>query len=416
MRDGIISENMKSRLIKAGLPATYEELVALAADTGIPADILFNEEGWQQLPTYLSKANMLSDETEIAIWENAKNRTVNDALQMLADVAYGRVASLTLTINDTAGNPIPDVTVRLDSAPTVGEDPITGIDGKIKLDTNAGEHTAYLVYPLGYSVENAQKIVQVTGNTAITIANAARKAVSTVFTVAGAKVFYIARYLSPIQVDIRGGGGSGCALSFNYSEPSSKIERYAQGGAGGYVNIIQLIDVAGKLIRVYPGAGGNGVKAAAMTSSNSYRYTSGNRGGTTTIVIGDESFTAIGGAGGTSSILRNTDGGAAGGGGEWYMPDDTNNIEGVNGPNLFGDSSTSQKGSGGGGVVMVCYRNDESPDTYYGVPGKGGGTRGNSTDNAESASGSGAFAAPGSSGDVITGKGGPGFVAFRKAV
>ena len=29
MRDGIISEQMKSRLIKAGLPATYEELVAL---------------------------------------------------------------------------------------------------------------------------------------------------------------------------------------------------------------------------------------------------------------------------------------------------------------------------------------------------------------------------------------------------
>ena len=153
MRDGIISEQMKSRLIKAGLPATYEELVALAADTGIPADILFNEEGWRQLPTYLIKANLLSDATEIAIWENAKNRTVNDALKMLADVAYGRVATLTLTVTETDGTPIPDVTVSLDSAPTVGEDPITGTDGKIKLDTNAGEHTVYLVYPLGYSSE-----------------------------------------------------------------------------------------------------------------------------------------------------------------------------------------------------------------------------------------------------------------------
>ena len=191
MRDGIISEQMKSRLIKAGLPATYEELVALAADTGIPADILFNEEGWQQLPTYLSKANLLSDATEVAIWETAQNRTVNDALKMLADVAYGRVASLTLTIKDTAGNPIPDVTVRLDSAPTVGEDPITGTDGKIKLDTNAGEHTVYLVYPLGYSAETGSTTVQVTGNTATTVASVSRKAESTVFNLSEAKVFYI---------------------------------------------------------------------------------------------------------------------------------------------------------------------------------------------------------------------------------
>ena len=67
MRDGIISEQMKSRLIKAGLPATYEELVAMAADTGIPADILFNEEGWQQLPTFLKKSTLLSGATEVAI-------------------------------------------------------------------------------------------------------------------------------------------------------------------------------------------------------------------------------------------------------------------------------------------------------------------------------------------------------------
>lgn len=174
MRDGIISEQMKSRLIKAGLPATYEELVALAANTGIPSDILFNEEGWQQLPTYLIKANLLSDATEIAIWENAKNRTVNDALKMLADVAYGRVATLTLTVTETNGTPIPDVTVRLDSAPTVGTDPTTGTDGKIKLDTNAGDHTVYLVYPMGYSAETESKTVQVTGNAVNTIADVTR--------------------------------------------------------------------------------------------------------------------------------------------------------------------------------------------------------------------------------------------------
>lgn len=420
MRDGIISEQMKSRLIKAGLPATYEELVALAADTGIPSDILFNEEGWRQLPTYLSKANLLSDATEVAIWETAKNRTVNDALKMLADVAYGRVASLTLTVNDTDGNPIPDVTVRLDSAPTVGTDPTTGTDGKIKLDTNAGEHTVYLVYPLGYSAETGSTTVQVTGNTAITVQSVSRKADTTVFTLTEAKSFYISRHLSPVEFDLRGGGGSGCAIAGRYV--SSQISR-AQGGAGGYVTKTGAVDVSGKLIRVYPGSGAVG--ATAIKPSSGVNVATGNPGGTTTLQIGDQTFSAPGGSGGKSSSSQNTSGGAYGGAGS--IPYDA--CDGENGKYLFNDSSLERKGGGGGGAYL---KYDGSPshdhDEYYGDGGFSGGTDGYSngssrnedakSDDANNAGGSGACICKTSSGsgNVVTGRGGPGFVAFRKAV
>lgn len=430
MRDGIINEQMKSRLIKAGLPATYEELVALAADTGIPADILFNEDGWRQLPTYLSKANLLSDATEIAIWENAKNRTVNDALKMLADVAYGRVASLTLTINDTAGNPIPDVTVRLDSAPTVGEDPITGTDGKIKLDTNAGEHTVYLVYPLGYSAETGSTTVQVTGNTATTVASVSRQADTKVFTLSEAKSFYIARFLSPVQFDIRGGGGSGAVIAGRWA--SSTTDK-ASGAAGGYVTITDTIDVAGKLIRVIPGAGGNPVSITSAPSSGSIKKASGNRGGTTTLYVGEQSFSAKGGAGGVlNSGSYNKNGGAYGGAGSQFIEAQMvsgDKADGKDGRNLFDDSSQAVKGGGGGGAyVSYDASSSHDHDTQDGPGGDGGGTAGRanasstssavSSDDATTAGGSGSvvYYMHTSSGPISSGKGGPGFVAFRKAV
>ena len=433
MRDGIISEQMKSRLIKAGLPATYEELVALAANTGIPADILFNEDGWRQLPTYLSKANLLSDATEIAIWENAKNRTVNDALKMLADVAYGRVASLTLTIKDTAGNPIPDVTVRLDSAPTVGEDPITGTDGKIKLDTNAGEHTVYLVYPLGYSAETESKTVQVTGNTATTVASVSRQADTKVFTLSEAKSFYIARFLSPVQFDIRGGGGSGAVIAARWtsSTSSANLTKKAAGAAGGYVTLTDAVDVSGKLIRVIPGSGGAPATISSVPTAGGYKTADGNRGGTTTVYVGDQLFTAIGGVGGVlNGENLNTDGGAYGGAGTYYNPSfgGTPNI-GEDGRCLFDDSKQARKGGGGGGAY-VSYEVSSDDDSLVreGEGGAGGGTSGRasasstssavSSEDATTAGGSGSvvYYMGTRSGPISSGKGGPGFVAFRKAV
>lgn len=386
--------------------------------------------------TPLNKSTLLSDETEVAIWEVAQGRTVNDALKMLADVSYGRVASLTLTINDTDGNPIPDVTVRLDSSPTVGDDPTTGTDGTIKLDTNAGEHTVYLVYPLGYSAESESQTVQVTGNTAITVQSVSRNAESTVFTISEAKSFYIARFLSPVQFDIRGGGGSGAVIAGRWtsSTSDSNMKKKASGAAGGYVTITDAVDVAGKLIRVIPGAGGNPVSITSAPSSGSIKTASGNSGGTTTLYVDDQSFSAQGGAGGVlDSGEYNQDGGAYGGAGSQFTESQVTTIgdaaDGKDGRNLFDDSSQEMKGGGGGGAyVSYDASSDHDHTTQSGPGGDGGGTAGRanasstssavSSNDATTAGGSGSvvYYMTTSSGALSSGKGGPGFVAFRKAV
>lgn len=63
MKDGVIKNDGTSRLIKANLPATYEQLRTMAAAGALPADILFNAAGWDVLPDFLNKKNLLTDET-----------------------------------------------------------------------------------------------------------------------------------------------------------------------------------------------------------------------------------------------------------------------------------------------------------------------------------------------------------------
>lgn len=417
MTNGEISNEMKSRLIRANLPATYEELVALAAGVGIPADILLSEEGWLQLPTYLNKANLLDDVTEEAIWGDAADRTVNAALKMLADVAYGRVATLNLTIKDTTGAAIPDVTVKLDSAAVVGTDPRTDENGEITISTNGGQHTIYLIYPMGYTVESTTQAVEISGVRDLEIKNVARSSES-YFTISTSKNFYIARYLSPVQLDIRGGAGGGaCRVA---TSMSSGETFNCQGGAGGYQNVQTAVDVAGKLIRAIIGAGGKGKKTTGSANS------AGSRGGTTTVYIGDITHTAKGGAGGGFSTGQNTDGGAPGGwGNRGGATGDS--INGGDGPRLFNDSSLPRKGAGGGGAYFYWKGNSAGDyQQYSGDGGKGGGTDGVANyigsgnilaDDATNASGGGACAVRNDrSGSCGSGDGGPGFVAFRKAV
>lgn len=63
MKDGVIKNDGTSRLIKANLPATYEEMRTMAAAGTLPADILFNDAGWDVLPDFLNKANLMKDQT-----------------------------------------------------------------------------------------------------------------------------------------------------------------------------------------------------------------------------------------------------------------------------------------------------------------------------------------------------------------
>lgn len=63
MIDGIIKADGTSRLMRAELPATYEEFRAQCLAGAQPLDILFNALGWSQMPTFLNKANLAKDTT-----------------------------------------------------------------------------------------------------------------------------------------------------------------------------------------------------------------------------------------------------------------------------------------------------------------------------------------------------------------
>ena len=80
MKDGIIAETGNSRLIRANLPATYEELREMAAAGTLPMDILFNAAGWSQLPDFLGKATLLKDATAEALGLTAQ-AVPDEALQ-----------------------------------------------------------------------------------------------------------------------------------------------------------------------------------------------------------------------------------------------------------------------------------------------------------------------------------------------
>lgn len=366
--------------------------------------------------TPLNKATLLTDETEQAIWGNTSDRTVDDALKILSDVAYGRVSILNLTVLDTGGNPIPDVAVALDTTPNIVDGPLTDENGTLTINTSGGSHTVNLAYPLGYSAETGSQAIEVSGVRDLTVQAVSRKNTSEIFTFSASKSnFRIARFLSPIQICLFGGGGSGCVMCANENDSSCG----GQAGAGGYTLTQNNVDIAGKLISVFIGAGGVG-------SSMSFSYGSGRRGnsgGTTSINVGGTVYSAKGGGGGDYHTFRNANnilGGAYGGG--WQganLP-----TKGQDGSHLFGDSSQPVYGGGGGGVASY------GSDAIGGDEGRGGGTSGSAydgagddyypdyteSDDATTAGGSGAALSAWRATDARSGKGGSGLAAFRKQV
>lgn len=91
MKDTIIkgSGNSRSLITVPNAPMlypTHEELMQQWATVGIPIDLgPLNEAGLEQRGIDLNKPNLLSDETEIAIWGDAQDRTPNDALAALQE-------------------------------------------------------------------------------------------------------------------------------------------------------------------------------------------------------------------------------------------------------------------------------------------------------------------------------------------
>lgn len=89
MIDGIIKADGTSRMMRAELPATYEEFRAQCRAGAQPLDVLFNAIGWSQLPTFLNKANLLKD-TTAALFGLGTNAVPDDALAAIKNLLDGK--------------------------------------------------------------------------------------------------------------------------------------------------------------------------------------------------------------------------------------------------------------------------------------------------------------------------------------
>ena len=354
MKDGILKETKNSRLLKAELPATYAELVALAAGAGIPADVLFNATGWQQIPTFLSKKNLLQDSTA-GLLGLAGDPTVDDAF-----------VALLLTVKQMA---LVRVTVTVAGAPAIADIEVTGLEGidggAVYTDENgiavgfsaAGEVSVSTpsyqdldASPTVTKVLDAGEIADVT----IAISSAPKSGDRSVTSSTSGIRF--SPYVSGVDVCCVGGGGGG-ATSTGYIGGG--------GGGGGYVkNSSNLKPNTKTSYTAVVGAAGKGGTFGTP-------YMNGTNGG-------DSSFmevVGIGGIGGTGQ-LGGAGNGAGGNGGT--SEEGYNGHDGTDGAvRAFDDPDEVLYSGGGGGSAS-------SRDTYGGGGGSpyggDGGTSGGAWD------------------------------------
>lgn len=85
MKNTVIKHTGNSRRIRTAPGLTAEKLLELlTSDEGLPVDILgLDPAGCEVVGTELVKANLLTDDTETAIWGDAKDRTIDQALAQL---------------------------------------------------------------------------------------------------------------------------------------------------------------------------------------------------------------------------------------------------------------------------------------------------------------------------------------------
>lgn len=392
MKDGILKETKNSRLLKAELPATYAELVALAAGAGIPADVLFNAEGWQQLPTFLNKKNLLQDSTA-GLLGLTGDPTVDDAF-----------VALLLTVKQMA---LVRVAVTVAGSPAIADIEVTGLEGldggAVYTDASgeavgfapAGEVSistpTYQDLPAAPTVTRelaAGEIVDVS----LAIGSAPQAGDKSVTSTTSGIRF--SPYVTGVDVCCVGGGGSGAAAFVEGLD-----RKGGGGGAGGQVvNRLGVTPDTRTDYKAVVGSRGPGLNLSPGTSD-----VSGNRGG-------DSSFmgvTAYGGGGGVGSNggSGTFSGGNGGNGYNIAAQDGAANT----GTRAFNDPDGELYSGGGGGAGTWSNGQGGSPNGGDGESrdnGRGQDARGTG------GGGGGAIRGRGGS-NAISGDGYQGLVRFR---
>lgn len=229
-------------------------------------------------------ANLLTDDTEVALFGSAADRTVNDAFLGISaqlKLIMSDMASITVTVKDHAGNPVKGVLVA-----------------SVYSETGSAVYTNASGVASGYIAEGSQTI-SVKGyadlsDVSKTITVVKGSAVSETLTptrknflkVTSSKSIKFSGNVSTIDASVVGAGAAGQSAVANGSDALS-----GAGGSGGNVITTDGITVAPNTS--YPIVIGAGGKASATAT-----------GGGTSSAFG---MTATGGSAGSGGVIGGTD-------------------------------------------------------------------------------------------------------------
>lgn len=365
----------------------------------IPAPGTITEEG-----TMINKQTLLTDETEIVLFGNADDRTVDDAFNIIStklSLIMQNVASMALTITDTAGHPIPGVYVNgvFDNngnvVKTNASGQITGYvaEGDTTLSiTNYADITPYSEVFTAVKGQSYTKTIQVTTRNFLQILSSAQ--------------YRFSENVTQIDETVLGAGGGG-------GRGSSDSDRCSSGAGGGGGNCVVQENVSFSPNILYPavvgaaGKGANDGRNTATSGGNSaflgVTATGGNAGGNGTSTGGGSPGSGNG-PGGAGVMARYGS----------YSANGNNGSPGtVAGYSSFTET-TIYSGGGASGAAAIFNYNASSATGGSPNGGNGGGAAGGGAGDGQTAKGfggggGGGGAASDNDGYLSTGGGGDGY-------
>lgn len=329
--------------------------------------------------TPLNKETLLRDSTEIEIFGNASNRTVDEAFSGIMDridLIMQNVASMALTITDTAGNPIPGVYVNGvfdDNGNAVKTNASGQINGYVAEGDSTLSITGYAdiaSYSEAFTAVKGQsytKTIQVTTRNFLRITstqnikfseNVTRVDVNPVGGgESGGGAYDDASYV----ISGPGGNGGRSVIQENVDfQPNTVYQAIVgSGGArsssssknsGGDSSLLNVIAPGGSSANSN-GAGGGSVKAKKGSNNGA----TGNSGGTGTELM-FASFTELtpaGGGGGSGGAGNRFTEGGVGVGGNGGQPFGGKGGDGNYGGKANGQAGKGPGGGGGGGGLFI---------------------------------------------------------------
>lgn len=313
-----------------------------------------------ELGTPPTKANLLTDETEIALFGSAANRTVNDAFMGLGaqlKLIMSDMASITVTVKDHAGNPVKNVLVSGVYSET-GSAVYTNGNGVATGYIAEGSQT---ISVKGYAdlSDVSKTLTVVKGSTVTETLTPTRK---NFVKVTSSKSIKFSGNVSTIDASVVGGGAGG-----EYSVANGNDAISGAGGSGGYVVTTDGINVnANELYQVVIGSGGKGGGQTSLASAST--------GGGTSSAFG---ITANGGSAGTVGQILGT----------YSVMSKPGAGNGAGGTGVDGRSQARKDGNAGGNGKVAAYSSFTETATWGAGGGSGGVGTGSAAGNGGSAGG-----------------------------